>query len=212
MTEQLEEPVERESDDYALDSDQVQAVLTAIHDGDAHTLGRLLEQLHPADIADLMEQVGDNARRLLLRFWGSEIDGEVLSELDEGLRDEVIAALPAEVISEAVRDLESDDVVDLVEDLDEPQQEMVLEALEASDRAAVEQALSYPEFSAGRLMQREVVHAPEHWTVGRTIDFLRSDDSELPDQFYHVILTDPGCALWAMSPWARSSAPHATWP
>jgi magnesium transporter len=55
---------------------------------------------------------------------------------------------------------------------------------------AVQQALAYPEYTAGRLMQREVVVAPEHWTVGEAIDFLREAES-LPDQFYHIILVDP---------------------
>ena len=63
-------------------------------------------------------------------------------------------------------------------------------ALDAGDRVAVEQALSYPEESAGRHMQSELVRAPEHWNVGNAIDFLRSD-IELPDQFYHIILVDP---------------------
>jgi magnesium transporter len=89
-----------------------------------------------------------------------------------------------------VRELDSDDVVDLLEDLDAPQQEIILEALEADERAAIEQSLTYPEHSAGRLMQREVVTAPEHWTVGETIDFLRAEEW-LPDQFYHVILVNP---------------------
>ncbi|MEO1798787.1 MAG: CBS domain-containing protein, partial [Pseudomonadota bacterium] len=84
----------------------------------------------------------------------------------------------------------SDDVVDLIEDLEAPQQEALLDALDDADRVAVEQALRYPEYSAGRLMQREVVTAPEHWNVGNTIDFLRAND-DLPEQFYHVILVDP---------------------
>ena len=58
--------------------------------------------------------------------------------------------------------------------------------LEDSERVAAEQALSYPENSAGRLMQREVVMAPEHWTVGQAIDFMRAND-DLPEQFYHVV-------------------------
>ena len=82
------------------------------------------------------------------------------------------------------------DVVDLVEYLDDVQQEAALGALDAGDRVAVEQALSYPEESAGRHMQSELVRAPEHWNVGNAIDFLRSD-IELPDQFYHIILVDP---------------------
>jgi magnesium transporter len=102
----------------------------------------------------------------------------------------VVDSLPPEVLSEAVRDLETDDVVDLLEDLEQPQQDLILEALTDADRVAVEQAMAYPEYSAGRLMQRESVVAPEHWTVGEAIDFLRGSD-QLPDQFYHVILVDP---------------------
>ena len=89
-----------------------------------------------------------------------------------------------------MRDLESDDVVDLVEDLEEEQKETILGALDEGDRVAVKSLLSYPEHSAGRLMQREVVIAPEHWSVGKAIDFLRSN-ANLPEQFYHIVLVDP---------------------
>ncbi len=166
------------------------AVIEALDARDAERLKLLLEPLHPADIADLLGQIGAGDRRVLLSLWSGEIDGEILSELDEDLREEVIEALAPEVLAEAVRELESDDVVDLIEDLDPPQQGMILQALDAPDRVAVEQSLSYPEYSAGRLMQREVVTAPEHWTVGETIDHLRAAET-LPDQFYHVILVDP---------------------
>jgi len=125
-----------------------------------------------------------------LALWSDGIDGDVLSELDWSIREEVIEALPEAVVAEAVRELDTDDVVDILEDLEPEGQERILEALADADRVAVEQALSYPEESAGRLMQREVVVAPEHWTVGEAIDFLRGAES-LPDQFYHVILTDP---------------------
>ena len=62
--------------------------------------------------------------------------------------------------------------------------------LDEGDRVAVKSLLSYPEQSAGRLMQREVVMAPEHWSVGMAIDFLRNN-ANLPEQFYHIVLVDP---------------------
>ncbi|MCX8508988.1 MAG: magnesium transporter, partial [Rhodobacteraceae bacterium] len=187
-----ERPTEREEEDYALDTRAVDAILEAVEAGDAAAIDALMAPLHAADIADLFEQIGGGARADLLALWSRGIDGEILSELDESIREEVIAALPRDVLTEAVRELDSDDVVDILEDLEEPQQEMILGALEDSDRAAVEQSLTYPEYSAGRLMQREVVTAPEHWTVGEAIDFLRGE-VELPDQFYHMILIDPRC-------------------
>ncbi|MDR9428481.1 MAG: magnesium transporter [Salibaculum sp.] len=168
----------------------VALILDAVEGGDTAALEEILSPLHPADIADLLEQIDDRDRRELLRLWSHSVDGEVLSELDEALREDVIAALSPDALAFAVRDLESDDVVDLVEDMESDRQEAVLDALEAPDRVAVETALSYPEDSAGRLMQVEVVRAPVHWTVGETIDHLRSHDA-LPAQFYHVVLVDP---------------------
>ncbi|MEO0676779.1 MAG: magnesium transporter, partial [Pseudomonadota bacterium] len=165
-----------EQDGYELDDRLLPDVRKAVADDDRPRLDALLEPLHPADIADLLEQMDSGQRRNLLRLAADIVDGEVLSEISDGLREEIIEFLPAEVLSEAVRDLESDDVVDIVEDLDEPQQEAILDALDIGDRYAVEQALSYPEESAGRLMQREVVMGPEHWTVGQAIDYLRATE------------------------------------
>ena len=126
----------------------------------------------------------------MIRLWGRQIDGDILSELDESVREPLLASLPQDVLAEAVRELQSDDVVDLVEDLEADQQTRILGALETEDRAGVESALSYPEYSAGRLMQRELVAVPDDWSVGETIDYLRSAE-ELPDQFYHVLLVTP---------------------
>ena len=180
----------RDEELHGLGRERRDAILDAVEAEDTARLNALLEPLHAADIADLLEQIGPGERTDLLKLWSGEIDGDILSELDESLREEVIAALPPEVLNEAIRELESDDVVDLLEDLEEPQQELILDALDDADRVAVQQAMSYPEYSAGRLMQRETVVAPEHWTVGETIDFLRAEEW-LPDQFYHVILVDP---------------------
>ncbi len=190
MTENTAIEEERDDDAYVLDKGTVAAVLEAVEQRDSKRLAELTEPLHPADIADLLEQISEADRHELIRLYGREFDGDVLAELDEGVREDVVETLSPEALAGAVRELESDDVVDIIEDLDEPQQEAILDALEDSDRVAVEQALTYPEFSAGRLMQRETVTVPEHWTVGEAIDFLRSAE-ELPEQFYHVILVNP---------------------
>ena len=175
---------------YALDRAAIEAILGAVETGDKLALEALLAPLHSADIADVLEQISGAERNDLLSLWGTEIDGEVLSELDENLRVDVIEDLPVEVMAEALKDLESDDVVDLIEDLEEPEQERVLDALEDAERVVVEQALQYPEETAGRLMQRELVMAPAHWAVGDAIDYLRSA-TDLPDRFYDVVIVDP---------------------
>lgn len=182
--------IEIKENDYALNAQVVAEVREAVEVSDTQRLEALLDPLHPADIADLLEQIDTRDREALLTLWKGRVDGDILSELSEGVREDVIETLGPVELADAVRDLESDDVVDLVEDLDGDQQEAVLDALDPSDRVAVEKALNYPEESAGRLMQVETVRAPEHWTVGETIDFLRDSDN-LPEQFYHVILVTP---------------------
>ena len=177
-------------DNYALDRKVLDQALEAVESADQAQLIAILDPLHPADIADLLEQIDTDDRMRLIRLYDREFDGDILSELDEALREEVIADLAPHVLAEAVRDLDSDDVVDLVEDLDEPQRSALLAVLEERERAAIEQSLSYPEYSAGRLMQREVVRMPDHWSVGDAIDYLRGSDT-LPEQFYHLFLVDP---------------------
>ena len=176
--------------DYELDRGLFRPVKAALEAEDAGALSAILDPLHPADIADLIEQLSTEDRHLFVQLYGRSLDGDILSELAEGLREDVVDAMAPEVLAEAVRELETDDVVDLIEDLDQPQTDAVLDALDEDDRVVVQQSLSYPEESAGRLMQRELVVAPEHWNVGQTIDFLRNQD-DLPEQFYHVILVDP---------------------
>ena len=186
---------ERKDEDLAdavepdLDEARIDAVLAAVDAQDAVQVAEILEPLHAADIADLLEQISTGQRRDLLALYAVEIDGEILSEIDENLREEVIAQLPRDVLAEAIRELDSDDVVDILEDLEAPNQAFILDALDTDDRAAVESSLSWPEYSAGRLMQSDVVAVPRDWSVGTTIDYLRNADW-LPDQFYHVILVD----------------------
>jgi magnesium transporter len=179
-----------DEDAYALDAQAVARVIYAVDADDKALLLQELAPLHPADIADLLEQITAFDRRRLIELYGPDFDGDILSELDESIREEVLHTLHPEVLAGAVRELDSDDVVDLVEDLEQDQQAAILDVLEDSDRVAVQSSLTYPEYSAGRLMQREVVMAPEHWNVGEAIDFLRDQD-DLPDQFYHIVLVDP---------------------
>lgn len=180
---------DRREDEYELDSDMASAIVDAVRAGDKAAVLAQLEDLHAADVADLFEQIGSEDRNRLIDLAWDEIDNEVLPELEEGVRDDVLEVLDAAQLAEAVAELDTDDAVYLVEDLDESDQKEVLEALEPADRHAIAQSLTYPEDSAGRLMQRELVKAPPFWTVGQMIDFMRASD-DLPEQFYDVIIVD----------------------
>ncbi len=168
----------------------VDAVKEAIDAEDRELLLAAIEDLHAADIADLLEQLRTERRRAFVALLGEAFDPDVLTELNESVRDDVLELLPNEQIAEAVKDLDSDEIVYLVEDLEPEDQAAVLDSLDAGDRAAVEQSLSYPEYSAGRLMQRELVWAPAHFTVGEMIDLMRATE-ELPTRFYEIMIVDP---------------------
>ncbi|MDG2405940.1 MAG: magnesium transporter [Paracoccaceae bacterium] len=180
----------RGTDAYALDCKAVAAILYAVDIKDQSRLLALIAPLRPADIADLLEQINAFERRRLIDLYGGEFDSDILSEIDERIREEVIATLHPGILVEAVRNLESDEVVDLLEDLQEPQINIILKALAEPNRLAVEKSLTYPEFSVSRLMQCEVVMAPKYSTVGEAADF-RRNAKRLPDQFYHVTLVNP---------------------
>ena len=98
-------------DEDEVHADRVAAILHAVEAGDTGRLTGLMAPLHAAAVADLLEQMDPHDRRALLALWSGGIDGDVLSELDWSIREEVIDALPDAVVAEAVRDLDTDDVV-----------------------------------------------------------------------------------------------------
>ncbi len=174
----------------ALSPDFVRGVIDALDSGNETAVRHQTADLHAADLADLISLVRPDERRELIRVLGATLDPTVLTELEEGIRDEVLPLIKAENIAKAVEVLESDDAVYLLEDLDETRQREILEHVSEADRAAVEYSLQHPENSAGRLMQRQIITVPPFWTVGQTIDYMRETE-DLPVEFLHVFVVDP---------------------
>ena len=168
----------------------VDEIIYALEDGDKEQIDFLIEPLHNADIADVFEQLNDNHRRVLTSVIGSDMEPEVLSELDDSTLDDVITEMDDQDVARAISQMESDDAVHVLENLDEDEQRKIIDALPDEDRIAVEEGLSYPEDSAGRLLQKNLVSVPGQWTVGKVIDYFRTDE-ELPDEFYEVFIVDP---------------------
>ncbi len=169
----------------------VRAVVDAIDRADREKVRSLVLELRPADLAELLELVRQDERHALVEMLGSDLNPETLHELDESVRDDVMEMLDPSVIASAVAEMDSDDAVYLLEDMDAHDQREILEQLPATDRAVLEKSLEYPEYSAGRLMQRELVAVPPFWDVGQTIDYLREAE-QLPDEFYEIFVVDPG--------------------
>ena len=151
---------------------------------------RLVEPLHPADVADLIELAAADEREGLVAALAEIVDADVYAELNEHVRETLIDEMDAAQVADLAGQLDTDDAVAIIEDMDRAEQQAVLSAMEPDDRAAVEEALTYPEETAGRLMQRDLIAVPEHWTVGQVIDYLRKGD-DLADDFWEVFVVSP---------------------
>ncbi len=180
-------------DDYTLDSRYTRRVVDAIERGDTARLKELLQALHPADVADLMGFLSAEQRRAVIPWLDPdpEARGEILSELEDNIREEVLELMPPAAVAEALGGLDSDDAADVIDDLEDDKRDAVLAAMSDVDRAAIESSLAYEEETAGRLMQREVLAAPQFWTVGQTIDHVQKTADDLPEVFFDVYVVDP---------------------
>jgi len=184
-------------------------VVIALEAGEDDRVRELVEPLHYADVADLLERLSPEQRFGFVRAVGGALAADVLSELDETVRDDIIGELGVESIAAALVELETDDAVHIIEELDEDEQQQILEAIPADDRTLIEEGLAYPEDSAGRLMQREVVTVPTFWTVGQMIDYMRqsadadADEAGLPSVFYDIFVVDPGHRPVGMIPLSK---------
>lgn len=168
----------------------VREVRAALAEDNFEVVGDLVSPLHAADLADLFEQLNAEERNSLVDHVGTDIDPEFFSYLDEAVREDVIDDLDTEQLANVVQELDTDDAVDLIEDLDEEDQAELLQAVSPEDRALFEDALRYPEESAARLMNREFATVPSYWSVGQTIDYMRSD-ADLPETFYDIYVIGP---------------------
>ncbi|MCB9947676.1 MAG: magnesium transporter [Rhodospirillaceae bacterium] len=183
---------DRPEEGYGLSHEMLQAVEEALDAYNLQDVEKLVVPLHSAVMADLLEQLHPEDRRTVVGIIRPHLiaDAEVLTYLDEEVRGQVIELLAPEEIASALAELDSDDALGVIEGLEEEEREKVLEALPTAARMFVEEGLTFPEYSAGRLMQREIVAVPMFWTVGKTIDWLRETEG-LPDDFHLIFAVDP---------------------
>lgn len=176
--------------DGAIDTGLVEQVSQALLLSDLTTLRAIVADMHEADLGALLEALEPDERPRLISLLGSDFDFTALTEVDDAVREEILEALSPETLAEGVRDLDTDDAVYILEDLDEADKQEVLDKLSPAERIVLQQGLDYPEDSAGRRMQREVVAVPAFWNVGQTIDYLR-ETADMPERFFEIFVADP---------------------
>lgn len=182
----------------------VAQVVGAVGDGDKPFLWRTVKELHPADVADLLEHLPPDAFRKAIHLLGKNLPAEAVAELSDTARLDALNELSDADISAMVGRLDSDDASFILGDLEEDRRNRILSNVSATDRAAIESSLAFDEESAGRLMQRDFVAAPVFWTVGQAIDHMRSvAEDDLPETFFEIYIVDPAFRLQGSVPVSR---------
>ncbi len=174
-----------------LPDETIREISNALFEENTEQVDTLLDDLSTSDKAELIEKVTGETRRTLMMGFARHFDADVIPVLDEEVRTGVLENMPADQVAKILSDLDSDDALDIIAPLDTEFQQEIMRKLSAKIRLALEEGLSFPEDSAGRLMQREFVAIPQFWTVGKTIDYLRAARDTLPDDFYDLIVIDP---------------------
>ena len=160
-----------------------------INVGDLQFINQTLKDLHPSDVANLIENLAYETRVKLIEIESFNVAPEIFIELNESIQSEVLQLLSINSISNIIKRLESDDAVSILENLELNKKNLILDKLPPKDRFLLEEGLSYPEDSAARIMQREFTAIPSDWTVGQTIDYLR-ESKELPQEFLEIFIVD----------------------
>ncbi len=160
-----------------------------INQGDLKFINQTSKDLHPSDVANLIENLSYETRIKLVEIESFNLAPEIFIELNESIQSEVLQLLSIDSISNVIKRLESDDAVSILENLELSKKNLILDKLPPKDRFLLEEGLSYPEDSAARIMQREFTAIPSDWTVGQTIDYLR-ESKDLPQEFLEIFIVD----------------------
>jgi magnesium transporter len=174
---------------YGVSQETIRALEEALEEEDNARVGQLVEPLHAADVAVVIEYLSPALRHHFIEWLRPHFDPDILSHLNETVREEILDQLGTRDIAEAITGLKSDDAVALIEDLDQQQQKEVLDSIPVGERLILEEVLTYPEGSAARLMQREVVCIPHSWTVKEAMIYM-AKDKNLPEKFYDLFVID----------------------
>jgi len=148
-----------------------------------------LEGFHHSDLADAFGLLDRSLRKRLIESVKEGLDPDLLFELEDHLRKELTDSLTPEEVAEVITEMDSDEAVQVLEDMEEGERAEVLSSVPKEEREDIEFGLAFPEDSAGRRMQTDVVSVGTNWTVGQTIDYLR-EESDLPEEFLDLFVVD----------------------
>jgi magnesium transporter len=140
----------------------------------------VLNDLHHADIAEILEELKIDQATYIIKLLDSEKTSEILMELDDDDREKILDLLSAKEIAEEIEELDTDDAADIINELSEDRQKAVISQIEDEEhKAEIQELLSYDEETAGALMAKELVRVNENWTVTQCVKEMRAQAEEV---------------------------------
>lgn len=173
----------------SLKDTRLAALREALQTGTLRQAQRMVSTLHPAEIALLLESMPRRQRELVWELIDPELEGDVLIELNENIRQEFIQEMEAEELVAAAENLELDDLADLIGDLPEAVTRQVLRSMDQRDRERLRNVLAWPEDSAGGLMNTDTVSVRPDVSLEVVLRYLRMR-GELPERTDSLFVVD----------------------
>lgn len=175
-----------------MDKIEVQKILDLIENRDNQQLKELVPQMYPADIAELLEELPAEDTLFLYRQLPGALAADVLMEMDEDERREVLDLLTDEEIADTfLTHMDTDDAADLLQELDQEKQEAILSHVEDIEQAGeIIDLLKYGEDTAGGIMRKEMMVVNENWSMPQCMDALRVQAAEMEDVYYIYVVDD----------------------
>ena len=171
-------------------SENIERIRELIKANDTNELKSILDQLHPADIAELCDELEQEEAQYIYMLLEDETAADVIVELDDEARKEILETTPSETIAKRLDYMDTDDAVELMRDLDENKQEEILSHIEDIEQAGdIVDLLKYDEDTAGGLMGTEMVTVNENWSMPKCIDEMRKQAEDM-DEIYYVYVID----------------------
>ena len=163
-----------------------------IEDKASVLLQEKLSKMHPADIAELCDELSEEEARFLYRQLDNEKAADALTEMDEDLRNDLLEDLPSEVVAKRfVNYMDTDDAVEIIRDMDEDKQEEILSHIKDIEQAGdIVDLLQYDEDTAGGLMSTEMVVVNENWSMPECLKEMRRQAEDLDDIYYIYVVDD----------------------
>ena len=172
-----------------------------ISNKDEESAAVLMEELHPADIAEIYDELSMEEAKFLYLLLDGERAADVLVELEEDDRERFLKALPSEVIAKQfIHNMDSDDAADVIGEMSVQDQEEVLSHITDVDHAGdIVDLLTYDEDTAGGLMAKELISTNVDWTIERCIKEIRKQVEEVDEVYYTYVVDDDGLLKGTLS-------------